>query len=35
MPSAGELRHEIIAALEAWAYDDDVAAVLLIGNEWP
>jgi len=28
-----ELHTEIIAALEAWAYDDDVAAVLLIGNE--
>ncbi len=28
-----ELHHEIIAALEAWAYDDAVAAVLLIGDE--
>ena len=28
-----ELHHELIAALEAWAYDDAVAAVLLIGNE--
>ena len=28
-----ELHQEIIGALEAWAYDDDVAAVLLIGNE--
>lgn len=28
-----ELHREIIAALELWAYDDDVAAVLLIGNE--
>jgi enoyl-CoA hydratase/carnithine racemase len=28
-----ELHHEIIGALEAWAYDDGVAAVLLIGNE--
>lgn len=28
-----ELHQEIITALEAWAYDDAVAAVLLIGNE--
>jgi enoyl-CoA hydratase/carnithine racemase len=28
-----ELHRGIISALEAWAYDDDVAAVLLIGNE--
>jgi enoyl-CoA hydratase/carnithine racemase len=28
-----ELHEDIIAALGAWAYDDDVAAVLLIGNE--
>lgn len=28
-----ELHNELIAALAAWAYDDDVAAVLLIGNE--
>jgi enoyl-CoA hydratase/carnithine racemase len=28
-----ELHHGLIAALDAWAYDDDVAAVLLIGNE--
>ena len=28
-----DLHHEIIAALEGWAYDDDVAAVLIIGNE--
>jgi enoyl-CoA hydratase/carnithine racemase len=28
-----ELHEQLIAALEAWAYDDDVAAVLLIGNE--
>jgi enoyl-CoA hydratase len=28
-----ELHREIIAALEQWAYDDDVAAVLFIGNE--
>ncbi|TCK21141.1 enoyl-CoA hydratase/isomerase family protein [Pseudonocardia endophytica] len=28
-----ELHEEIIAAFEAWAYDDDVAAVLMIGNE--
>lgn len=28
-----ELHHEIIAALEAWAWDDEVAAVLIIGNE--
>jgi enoyl-CoA hydratase len=28
-----ELHHEIISALEGWAYDDDVAAVLIIGNE--
>lgn len=28
-----ELHHELIAALDAWAYDDEVAAVLLIGNE--
>lgn len=28
-----ELHHEIIGALEGWAYDDDVAAVLIIGNE--
>ncbi|MET7392040.1 enoyl-CoA hydratase/isomerase family protein [Dactylosporangium sp. NPDC005572] len=28
-----ELHNEIIAALDAWAYDDDVAAVLIIGNE--
>ena len=36
-----ELHEQLIAALEAWAYDDGVAAVLLIGNEdyfcagWP
>lgn len=28
-----ELHHELVDALEAWAYDDAVAAVLLIGNE--
>lgn len=28
-----ELHREIIAALEAWAEDDEVAAVLVIGNE--
>jgi enoyl-CoA hydratase len=28
-----ELHQEIVAALEGWAYDDDVAAVLIIGNE--
>lgn len=28
-----ELHDELIAALAAWAYDDDVAAVMLIGNE--
>lgn len=28
-----ELHREIIAALEVWAEDDDVAAVLVIGNE--
>ncbi|RZT84987.1 enoyl-CoA hydratase [Pseudonocardia sediminis] len=28
-----ELHEQIIAAFEAWAYDDDVAAVLMIGNE--
>ncbi len=28
-----ELHHEIVAALEGWAYDDAVACVLLIGNE--
>jgi enoyl-CoA hydratase/carnithine racemase len=28
-----ELHEEIVAAFEAWAYDDDVAAVLMIGNE--
>ena len=28
-----ELHHGIVDALEGWAYDDDVAAVLLIGNE--
>ncbi len=28
-----ELHEQLIAALEAWAYDDAVAAVLLIGNE--
>ena len=28
-----ELHTEIIETFEAWAYDDDVAAVLLIGNE--
>ncbi|QTI70854.1 enoyl-CoA hydratase/isomerase family protein [Gordonia polyisoprenivorans] len=28
-----ELHHEIIAALEEWAYDDEVAAVLIIGTE--
>ncbi len=28
-----ELHHGIIETLEAWAYDDEVAAVLLIGNE--
>lgn len=28
-----ELHHELIAALEAWAYADEVAAVLLIGDE--
>ncbi|MBF6556351.1 MAG: enoyl-CoA hydratase/isomerase family protein [Acidimicrobiales bacterium] len=28
-----ELHNEIIAAFEAWAYDDEVAAVLMIGNE--
>lgn len=28
-----ELHNEIIAALDAWAEDDDVAAVLVIGNE--
>ncbi|MGW0040020.1 enoyl-CoA hydratase/isomerase family protein [Gordonia sp. NPDC003376] len=28
-----ELHHEIIAALDEWAYDDEVAAVLIIGNE--
>ncbi|MFI7666126.1 enoyl-CoA hydratase/isomerase family protein [Nocardia sp. NPDC049526] len=28
-----ELHNEIIAALEGWAYDDEVAAVLLVGNE--
>ncbi|QTI69023.1 enoyl-CoA hydratase/isomerase family protein [Gordonia polyisoprenivorans] len=28
-----ELHHEVIAALDEWAYDDDVAAVLIIGNE--
>lgn len=28
-----ELHEGIIAALEAWAYDDEVAAVLIIGNE--
>lgn len=28
-----ELHEQIIAAFEAWAYDDQVAAVLLIGNE--
>jgi len=28
-----ELHHEIIAVLEQWAYDDEVAAVLFIGNE--
>lgn len=28
-----ELHEEIIDALEAWAYDDAVAAVLVIGNE--
>jgi enoyl-CoA hydratase/carnithine racemase len=28
-----ELHDELITALGAWAYDDDVAAVLLIGNE--
>jgi enoyl-CoA hydratase len=28
-----ELHGQLIGALEAWAYDDDVAAVLLIGNE--
>jgi hypothetical protein len=28
-----ELHEQLITALEAWAYDDDVAAVLLIGNE--
>lgn len=28
-----ELHNELIAALEQWAYDDEVAAVLLVGNE--
>jgi enoyl-CoA hydratase/carnithine racemase len=28
-----ELHHEIIAALDAWAYDDDVSCVMFIGNE--
>ncbi|MFC0529094.1 enoyl-CoA hydratase/isomerase family protein [Phytohabitans kaempferiae] len=28
-----EMHHELIDALAAWAYDDDVAAVLLIGDE--
>jgi enoyl-CoA hydratase len=28
-----ELHEELIAALDAWAYDDEVAAVLIIGNE--
>ncbi|MEH3140586.1 MAG: enoyl-CoA hydratase/isomerase family protein [Mycobacterium kyogaense] len=28
-----ELHEELIAALAEWAYDDDVAAVLIIGNE--
>ncbi|WP_296374125.1 MULTISPECIES: enoyl-CoA hydratase/isomerase family protein [unclassified Pseudonocardia] len=28
-----ELHHGIVEALEGWAYDDEVAAVLLIGNE--
>jgi enoyl-CoA hydratase/carnithine racemase len=28
-----ELHREIIAGLNDWAYDDDVAAVLMIGNE--
>jgi enoyl-CoA hydratase/carnithine racemase len=28
-----ELHEELIAALEAWRYDDEVAAVLLIGTE--
>lgn len=28
-----ELHREIVEALEEWAYDDDVAAVLIIGNE--
>jgi len=28
-----ELHEQLIAALETWAYDDAVAAVLLIGNE--
>ncbi|SDP42253.1 enoyl-CoA hydratase [Klenkia soli] len=28
-----ELHEEVIAALEAWAYDDEVACVLLIGDE--
>ncbi len=28
-----ELHQELISALAAWAYDDDVAAVLIIGNE--
>src|SRR5262249_30623291 len=28
-----ELHHEIIDALQAWAYDDAVAAVLFVGNE--
>jgi enoyl-CoA hydratase/carnithine racemase len=28
-----ELHEELIAALAQWAYDDDVAAVLIIGNE--
>jgi len=28
-----ELHEDLIAALEAWAYDDQVAAVLLIGDE--
>lgn len=28
-----ELHHELIDALERWAWDDEVAAVLLVGNE--
>lgn len=28
-----ELHEQVIAALEAWAYDDEVAAVMIIGNE--